>query len=297
MTLRHLEIYAEVCKTLSMTKAAENLDLAQPAVSNVIKELEKYYETKLFDRISRKLYITDAGQQLLFYTNNILAQINESRDVLRDQNRYTQVRIGASVAFGFSAMSPLMKAFRKNHPEIPLYIEIQNAHMVEQDLLNYKLDIGLMDTPSHHNDFISIPIASDPIIVVAAADHPIDTNIDAFALKDEPLLVREPGSSSHRAVEKLQNMIGNKMNIVMESVIHKCLLDACINGMGVLFVSKTIAKPHIDAGLLKEIHLSSVHFDRKYYFVYRKTKYLSNSMRSFLQFIQNSLENIDSYFN
>lgn len=296
MTLRHLRIYQEVCKTLSMTKAAENLDLAQPAVSSAIKELETYYDTTLFERTNRRLFMTDAGQQLLSYTNVILTQVNEVRDILRDKNRFNQLKIGSSVAFGYSAMSPLMQAFQKKHPDIPVYIEIENAQIIEKNLLNYKLDIGLMDTPSHDSDFVSIQIASDPVIVVAAADYPIPSAIDPYDVKDYPLLLREPGSSSHRVVDRLQNMTGISMNIVMESVIHKCLLDACIGGMGILFVSRTIAMPLIKRGLLKEVHLTNMKFDRKYFFVYRKSRYISNSMKAFLQFIQDSAKDIDTYF-
>ena len=79
MTLRHFHIFSTVCKKESITKAAEELNMAQPAVSFAIRELESYYGTKLFERMNRRLYITDAGKQLLVYADSVLAQCKEAK--------------------------------------------------------------------------------------------------------------------------------------------------------------------------------------------------------------------------
>ena len=76
MTLRHLRIFMEVCRFGSITQAAEELNMAQPAVSYAIRELESYYETRLFERMNRRLYITEYGEQLMNYADSILGQFD-----------------------------------------------------------------------------------------------------------------------------------------------------------------------------------------------------------------------------
>ena len=100
MTLKHLRIFVEVCRMDSITKAAENLNMAQPAVSNAIRELESFYQVKLFERMNRKIYITSAGKYLCESADAILSQFDESKDVLLDIASSTKIRIGSNVSFG-----------------------------------------------------------------------------------------------------------------------------------------------------------------------------------------------------
>ena len=97
MTLKHLRIFAEVCRMESITEAAKNLNMAQPAVSNAIRELEAFYQVKLFERMNRRLYITNAGEYLRGYADSILTQFEESRDILQDIAASTRIRIGSNV--------------------------------------------------------------------------------------------------------------------------------------------------------------------------------------------------------
>ena len=131
MTLRHFHIFSTVCKKESITKAAEELNMAQPAVSFAIRELESYYGTKLFERMNRRLYITDAGKQLLVYADSVLAQCNEAKDVLSDINAMTQIRLGANVSVGNSWLQNCIDGFEKIHPEIPIYTSVQNSSQLE----------------------------------------------------------------------------------------------------------------------------------------------------------------------
>ena len=147
MTLRHFHIFSTVCKKESITKAAEELNMAQPAVSFAIRELESYYGTKLFERMNRRLYITDAGKQLLVYADSVLAQCNEAKDVLSDINAMTQIRLGANVSVGNSWLQNCIDGFEKIHPEIPIYTSVQNSSQLEKQLLYNNLDFAFMIKP------------------------------------------------------------------------------------------------------------------------------------------------------
>ena len=104
MTIRHLEIFLEVCQKDSITRAAESLNMAQPAVSRAIREMENYYGLRLFERMNRKLYITEAGEELRSYAASITRQFEEARIAIRDRGQMTEVRVGVNASYGRSVL-------------------------------------------------------------------------------------------------------------------------------------------------------------------------------------------------
>lgn len=150
MTLKHLRIFAEVCRMESITEAAKNLNMAQPAVSNAIRELEAFYQVKLFERMNRRLYITNAGEYLRGYADSILTQFEESRDILQDIAASTRIRIGSNVSFGANYLPKIISDFQSIHPEIPLFTMIQNSSHIEDCLLHNELDFAIVDNLSSH---------------------------------------------------------------------------------------------------------------------------------------------------
>lgn len=108
MTLRHLMIFSTVCRLGSITQAAEELNMAQPSVSLAIRELESYYGIRLFERMHRRLYITEAGERLYGYANSILTQCKEAKEELRDMHGYMKLKIGINVSFGAGEMTDMI---------------------------------------------------------------------------------------------------------------------------------------------------------------------------------------------
>ena len=226
MTLRHFRIFSEVCRLESITLAAESMKMAQPAVSYAIKEMENYYETKLFERMNRRLYITEAGEQLLLYTDSILAQFDEARDVLRDKNAVTKVKIGTNVSYGISWLPELTAGFLKQYPEIPLYTLVENSRQIEEKLLRNELDFGIMDYPMHAEYFITNLMKEETMSVVCAEQYPLPSCIDIQKLQEIPLLLREEGSGSRSLIESLLNKYKILPEIVMESSSDRSLMEA-----------------------------------------------------------------------
>lgn len=293
MTIRHLEIFSEICRQMSVTKAAEKLNMAQPAVSHALKELEEYYSTKLFERMNRRLYITPAGEQLLHYAASILGQFDEARDVLRDMDALTGIRLGTNVAYGTGRLPDTLSAFRKKYPDIPFYTFIHNSVEVEKKLLENTLDFGIIDFPSNQEMLKTQLLEKDPIAVVCTADYPIPDRITSGELSAYPLLVREQGSGSRRLAEHLITAGGGTANIVMESISTQSLIKACVNGFGVLVLSKSAIETCTEKSQLREIYITDTSLAREYYLVFHRSKYLTKSMKTFLDFFK---ENADSSF-
>ena len=135
MTIRHLEIFSAVCARGSVTQAAEILNMTQPAVSQAIRELEVFYGVKLFQRMNRRLYITDAGRSLQQYADTILSQLEESVHVLRDAEAGGSCRFGVHVTLGETRLAAILTTLRRQVPEVQIRSYVFNSARTEQMIL------------------------------------------------------------------------------------------------------------------------------------------------------------------
>lgn len=286
MTLRHLRIFSEVCRQESITLAAENMNMAQPAVSYAIRELESYYGTKLFERMNRRLYITESGEQLLLYADSILAQFDEVKDVLQDINAVTQVKIGANASFGISQLPVLTEGFLKCYPQVPIYTLVENSKQIEEKLMHNELDFGIMDYPMQSEYFISHLVREEAMAAFCAEDYPLPDSISIEELQKLPLLLREVGSGSRRLVESLLDKSKIYPNIVMESFSDRSLIEACSRCRGILILTSVEAESYMDSHRLREIKIEGMEIKRSYYLVYHKSKFLTKSMKYFKNYME-----------
>ena len=282
MTQKYLQIFSEVCRQGSITRAAEKLYMAQPAVSHVIREMEEYYGARLFERMNRRLYITDAGARLLQYADSILAQFDEAKDVIQSADAITQVRVGANASFGISGLPDLLAGFCKEYPEIPIYTVIQNSRQTEEQLLKNNLDFGVMDEPVHSDLFVSRMIGRDKMMVVCGEYFEMpDEELELADVLTLPLLVREKGSGLRKMVDDLLEREQVHARIVTESMSVLSLIEFCERGMGVLIVPESVAAPYLQQKRLKHIRVTDANLTREYYLVSHRAKFYTKSMKKF----------------
>ena len=127
MTLRHFKIFIAVCDNMNMTSAAETLYMSQSAVSQAIAELEKHYDVHLFERLSRKLYLTQAGQKLLSYARHIVRMNAEVENDMKAMHQNGSIRIGASVTVGSHVLPKLVSRFEKRNPQTDIEVFEDNT--------------------------------------------------------------------------------------------------------------------------------------------------------------------------
>lgn len=286
MTLRHLRIFSEVYRTKSMTQAADNLNMAQPAVSNAVRELESYYRIKLFERMNRRLYTTQAGEKLADYADSIIYQLDEARDSLQDISTSTCVRIGSNISYGSIYLPEIMENFEKSYPEIPIYMMIQNSSVIEEYLLRNELDFGIIDMAVNSSYLITEPLIHDTMTAVCAPSLPFKSLRSLRELAGAPLLVRESGSGSRNFVERIFAQHSLQPRIKMESADMYTLIESCKRGLGILFLPRLVLMPHIESGALRQIEIDGIEAARQYYLVYHRSKYLTKSMKYFQKFIK-----------
>lgn len=310
MTIRHLRIFTEVCRMESITLAGENLNMAQPAVSSAIKELESYYGVRLFERMNRKIYITSAGECLFNYANSILNQFDEAKDVIGDIAAATRIRIGSNISFGTSYLPDLLSTFRKAHPEVPIYTMIQNSSKIEEALLHNELDLAIVDNLATSPIFNSKLMMKDQMTAVCTPDFPYlsmlqesmekaykrkgstsssnQFEVSLSTLSKVPLLLRESGSGLRDTIERAFQQAELRPVIAVESISTQALIEFCLKGQGILILPSAFAKRYITAHQLLEFKITDADFSRNYYLIYHKSKFLTKSMKYFLEQLSES---------
>ena len=135
MTLRHLRIFVTVCETGSMTAAAQILYIAQPAISLAVSEMEEHYKVRLFDRISRRLYLTDSGRQALEYARHIIALFDEMEQGVGGGQAAKELRIGTSITIGSCLLPGYIRELKERFPSLTVQAAVGNSEAIEQKLL------------------------------------------------------------------------------------------------------------------------------------------------------------------
>ena len=195
-----LKVFHTVAKRLNFTKAADELCITQPAVSKHIQEIENHFQLKLFDRNGTKIKLTEAGEILLQYTNQIFTLYSNLEFELNTLNeRHNgKLRIGASTTIAQYVLPPLLADFHKKFADITVTLMINNTEQIEQALQNKDIDFGIIEGQSKNTSFKYTEFIKDEIVLVANRYHPSAKKemIQLDELLQTPLLIREPGSGT-----------------------------------------------------------------------------------------------------
>ena len=288
-----IRVFLTVVEKKSFSKAAKALFLTQPAVSFQIQMLEEYYGTRLFDRVSRNIILTDAGHLLLKYANEMSRLQAELEREMQDltSNIKGKLKIGASNTIGEYIAPYILGAFKNMYPDVELSLEVANSEDIEASIHDTTLDIGLIEGPLIGKDLESIPFLTDHLQLVTSVDHPwanLDT-ISVFELDKFPFISREKGSGTRAEIElhlKKAGFSANNLNIIMELGSSSAIKAAVESGLGISILSKWAVQDKVKAGLLHTINLKEDEFTRVFRIIYHKKKFKTQASEEFLRFLK-----------
>ncbi len=282
MSLRHMRIFKTVCScACNTTRAAEKLHMTQPAVSLAIAEIENYYGVKLFDRISRRLYLSEAGKRLLAGVEDILLSYDDMEKSIRAWHSGGLLRVGGSVSIGAALMPELVKRFSEKSPDTELRVRIDRSDRLQEAVLQNMLDFALIEGIVHNENLAEEDFLEDSLAILVAADSPLPPVVTVEEFCKQSLLVREVGSGTREVFESTLSAAGIASPEPMwESLSTAALLHAAEEGLGIAVVPKRMTDGHPG---LKEITIEGIRFRRKYKIIYHKHKYLTNAAHSFIE--------------
>ncbi|NLB89380.1 MAG: LysR family transcriptional regulator, partial [Syntrophomonadaceae bacterium] len=209
MNLRQLEVFIRVAETKSMSKAAQQLYISQPAVSQTIAELEDSLETKLFERINRRLLLTNSGEVLYTYSKRIIGLLSEAQHQIKDlaNLKRGKLSVGASTTIGIYLLPQIIGNFKKLYPNIEFIFTIDNTSVIEALLLDAQIDIGIVEGPIFSKDLELIHFAHDQLEIICSSEHKWARSqtkqITIEDLEKETLIFREEGSGTREIIENV----------------------------------------------------------------------------------------------
>lgn len=284
MTLRHLRIFVAVCEEGSITNAGRKLYLAQPTVSLVITELERHYNARLFDRIAKRLYITEAGRQLLQYAQHITALFDEMEENAQQWDENAPLRVGASITIGNCLLPGLMRTYQAERPQAQAQVHIDNSDQIERGVLENRMDIGLIEGVSHSAHVHSEAFYDDALALICAADDAWSgrQSVKPEELVEKQFIMREQGSGSREVLEGILLLHNIAIHPLWESTSTQAIVRAVGQGLGVAVLPLLLVQQDIAEGTIRRVALEGVSLERKFYIIHHKNKYLTASARHFM---------------
>lgn len=284
MTLRHMRIFQKIYETQSVTRAAEALHMTQPAVTRALQELEKYYGLRLFERLNRRLTVTEAGRRMYDYALHLTETFDTMEKSLRDWERQGVLRVGASVSLGCSLLPQLARTFQEEHPGVEVRVRIANGELLRRDLLENRLDLALLEGEENGADLMLTPFAAGEMALIVPPGHPLaraggSTLAQAAAY---PLLLRETGSATRRFLDQLLMSRGLAVQPVWESASTQALLSAVREGLGITLVPWALARQTVLRGEAERCPVTDAELIRRRYVAWHPSKYVTGTMREFV---------------
>ncbi len=296
-TLHQLKVFKATARQGSFTKAAEELAITQPTVSTQVKQLSKAVGLPLFEQIGKRLYLTDAGTELLATCQEIFEKLDNFEMKVADLKGAKQGRLNLGIITTAKYFIPrLLGSFCQQYPDIDISLEVTNHKKLQERMINNQDDLYVLSQPPEEIDLCTHPFLENPLVVIARVDHPLagKTNIPIQRLKDETFIMRESGSGTRQALQKLFSQYGISPRVRLELGSNEAIKQAIAGGLGISVLSKhTLVSPFA----LRELTILDVqHFpiQRYWYVAYLRGKQLSVIAQTFREYLLGECQNISS---
>ncbi len=284
MDLRHLKIFIQVCETGSMTKAARQLYMTQPSVSQAVAELEQEYQVRLFERLNHRLFITDAGERLLTYAYHILNLAAQARQELADLGQAGKLRLAASLTIGGYVLPDLMARYQHSQPEVEIFTQVDNTSVIEHQLLEDRLDLGLVEGPVHSPHIVEKFLWNDELVIISAPHTELAqrSHLEVTDLQGRRFIMRERGSGTRDVFEQSMQAAGVDWKIGGIYNNIEAIKQAVRVDLGLAVVPRIAIQAELEQGLLKEIPVPGLNLSRKFNLIFHKQKYFTPAMNAFV---------------
>lgn len=292
LNFHQLYIFYAVASHRSFSRAAETLSITQPAVSIQVQELEKFLGAALFHRRTRGLRITEVGETVFAYAQQIFSLSGKLLETLEEiHNLQTgRLALGASTTPGEYLLPLAVGRFRQLYPGISVELSIANTRSITQRILNQELDLGMVGRhPTTGQDELGIiDYMEDEIILVAAPNHPLAQmdKVTPEQVVEAGLILREPGSATRNTAEEAFNELGITPVAALSLGSNQALKQAAMAGGGVAVISQMGVTAETRAGMLVTLAVENWDCRRPLTLIYPKERQLSPSKQAFLEYLQ-----------
>lgn len=286
-TFRQLEIFEAIARLGSFTRASEELFLTQPTVSMQMKKLSDMVGVPLIEQVGKKIHLTPDGQELAQATRDIFGIMDRYIMSVAERQGLKKGELRLMAITTASYFAPrLLGEFAKLYPGIDVSLRVTNKEQVLASIANNLDDLYLLGQPPEDMDVVSTPIMDNPIVVLAAPDHPLanEKDISLARVAQEPWLMREKGSGTRIAIERCFARENIDMRPRLELGSNEAIKQAILTGLGISALSRhTLALNH--PGQFAVLDVQGFPIIRHWYAIYPAGRQLSVATRAFLDYL------------
>ncbi|MCM8594577.1 LysR family transcriptional regulator [Accumulibacter sp.] len=280
-SLRQIAVFVAIARHESVSRAADELALSQSAASAALGELERQFDTQLFDRFGKSLRLNELGQALLPEAVELIERAQALESALEGRAGYGRLRIGATLTIGNYLATLIVADFLRRHPESEVQLRVHNTATIVELLARHELDLGLIEGHCHHPDLHVESWVADELVVFAAPDHPLARRGSATVgeLAGEDWIVREPGSGTRETLDQALRHVLRPLNIRLELEHTEAIKRAVEFGLGVACISRLALREAFRRGSLAPIETPELDLRRHFHFVWHTRKFRTAGMR------------------
>lgn len=287
-TLRQLQVFESIARHNSFTKAAEELHLTQPTVSMQVKKLSDILDTNLFEQIGRKVFLTEAGQELYQAANDVLEKLSYAEQRINHLKGFSGGNVKMSVISTAQYFIPkVIHQFTQAHPDVSISMKVGN----KEDLLNRiqknKDDFYILGQPPGDLNVTSSQLSVNPLAFVANANHPlVGKHLHLEELKNEPFLMREAGSGIRAQLEKVFDAADFHPKVKMVLGGNEAIRLGLLLNLGITVTSIATVIDEINQNKLAILNVRGFPIHRHWYLAYPKGKVLSIAAEELIQLLK-----------
>jgi DNA-binding transcriptional LysR family regulator len=289
LTLRQFRVFEAVARHLSFSKAAAELHLSQPAVSMQVRGIEVILGLPLTEQLGKKIYLTEAGREVLHASRQITARLDDLQANLMQLRGIDSGRLNLAVTTTVSAVATdILARFRGRHPNVSIHLDVSNRESVLNQLAANRIDLAIMGQVPAGLDLEATRFMDNPLVVIAPPDHPLALKKKKVSIRDlasEPFLVREAGSGTRGAMERFFADRGQALRTSMEMSSNEAIKQAVQAGLGLGILSLQTLELELALKRLVVLDVEGFPIMRHWYVVHRVDKRLSPATQAFKEFV------------
>ena len=238
-SLRQLEVFLATARSENISRAAESLAMSQSAASGALRDLESRFGVRLFDRIGKRLKLSELGQQLRPEAENLLARAREFERALAGDGVSGRLQLGATLTIGNYLAVAMIADFRQRYPAADVSLTVANTETIAAQVAGFELDLGLVEGEIHHPELEVQHWREDELQLFAAPGHPLAGRpLGDAELLAMPWIVREPGSGTRQTFDRAMHGLLPDLHISLELQHTEAIKRAVEAGLGVGCLSR-----------------------------------------------------------
>jgi LysR family transcriptional regulator, transcriptional activator of the cysJI operon len=282
-----LLVFITVAENKNFSRAAEELHMTQPAISRYIKSLEIKLNTRLFERNNKMVQTTKSGEIVYHHAKEMLALYEQMQQLINDLH-YTasgKLTIGASYTFGEYILPHIIANLRENFPLVTPSITIGNSREIVDLVLTRQLDVGIIEGQITNEKLHMEKFAPDKMVIVASNNH--EKLNSPEQLDKETWIVREEGSGTREATERMFKAFSLSPGGKMEFGSNQIIKEAVEAGLGITFLSTWAIRKELELGTVQVLNIEGFPVERYFTFVTQKSHYQAKSISVFVELLRN----------